>query len=48
MGNKAPKLRLIQGGKQEPKYSIRLDLALIILGVLFIAMLIYKATYYEY
>ena len=45
MENRTPKLKLIKGGKtEEPKYSIRTDLAILILSVLFLAVLLYKAA----
>lgn len=44
MRNKAPKLIVLQGGKKESSLSIKTEIAIIILGVLFLAMLLYKAA----
>jgi hypothetical protein len=45
MENRTPKLKLIKGGKsEEPKYSVRTDIVILILSVLFLAVLFYKAA----
>jgi hypothetical protein len=48
MKKQTPQFKLIQGGKKESKHSVRLDVFLILLGILLVAIIVYKATYYEY